>query len=151
MTPSSQQFKGIHSKNCLGQFLPKFSFLWGKFTYWAMCFFNRNIALNCVLKNSLPKIIWKKVCDGVKSKYLTSFIFDIPQNYHLELCKIRKRTSLSWKLLAWNLFLVSLGKTMQSGPSKICRRQPLKNLKWYGHATFRHRKNWIILEVHKRQ
>ena len=91
MTPSSQQFKGIHSKNCLCQFLPKFSFLWGKFTYCAMCFFNRNIALNCVLKNSLPKIIWKKACDGVKSKYLTSFIFDIPQNYYLELCKFARQ------------------------------------------------------------
>ena len=27
-------------------------------------------------------------------------------------------------------------KVFKNGPSKICERQPLKNLKWYGHSRF---------------
>ena len=27
---------------------------------------------------------------------------------------------------------IQLGQDIQNGPSKICRRQPLKSLKWYG-------------------
>ena len=37
------------------------------------------------------------------------------------------KKSAEWEKL-WNLWV----KIFKNGPSKICGRQPLKNLKWYG-------------------